>query len=57
MMVMLEKERFRTFDKLFHEDLVWKMEFNTSIPLLSYNERFLQETDNQEIKSGDAIEG
>ncbi|MCP4883764.1 MAG: universal stress protein [Flavobacteriales bacterium] len=56
LIVMLEKERFSTFDKLFHEDLVWKMEFNTSIPLLSYNERFLQKTDDQEIKSGDAVE-
>lgn len=56
LMVMLEKERFSTFDKLFHEDLVWKMEFNTSIPLLSYNERFLQETDDQGIRSEDTVE-
>ena len=56
LMVMLEKERFRMIEKLFHEDLVWKMEFNTSIPLLSYNEHFLKETDDQVIKSGDAIE-
>ena len=41
LLVMLEKERSGIIDKLFHEDLVKKMEFQTWIPLLSYNEHFL----------------
>jgi hypothetical protein len=38
---MLEKERNGFVERLFKEDIVTKMEFDTSIPLLSYNERFL----------------
>jgi len=56
MMVMLEKERSRIIDKLFHEDLVWKMEFHTAIPILSYNEHYLRATDDQDIKKGDTVE-
>ena len=56
LMVMLEKERNGIVDKLFHEDLVWKMEYHTSIPILSYNEHFLKATDDQDIKRGDIVE-
>lgn len=56
LMVMLEKEHNGIFERLFHEDLVWKMEFNTSIPLLSYNERYLKVEDEQDIKKSDTIE-
>lgn len=56
LLVMLEKERFSIVEKLFHEDLVWKMEFNTSIPLLSYNEHFLKELKVKEINTGDTVE-
>ena len=55
MMVMLEKEHHGIIEKLFHEDLVWKMELNTSIPILSYNANYMQATDEQDVKS-DAIE-
>ena len=41
LLVMLEKERNGFVERLFKEDIVTKMEFDTSIPLLSYNERFL----------------
>lgn len=56
MMVMLEKERTRLVEKLFHEDLVWKMEFNATIPILSYNEHYLRAKDDQDVKRGDTIE-
>jgi nucleotide-binding universal stress UspA family protein len=56
MMVMLEKERHGIVEKLFHEDLVWKMEFHTTIPILSYNEHYLRATYDQDIKKGDTIE-
>lgn len=56
LLVMLEKERSGIIDKLFHEDLVKKMEFHTWIPLLSYNEHFLMVTDNKDIKKSDTIE-
>ena len=56
MMVMLEKQRDGIIDKLFHEDLVWKMEFHTAIPILSYNEHYLRVTGDQNIKKGDAAE-
>lgn len=56
LLVMLEKERSSIIDKLFHEDLVKKMEFHTWIPLLSYNEHFLLATDEKDIKKGDAME-
>lgn len=56
LLVMLEKERFNIIEQLFHEDLVWKMELNTSIPLLSYNEHFLKEMEVQKMNSGDVIE-
>ena len=56
LMVMLEKEHTGIFERLFHEDLVWTMEFNTSIPILSYNKHNLKTTDKQDIKRSDAIE-
>ena len=56
LLVMLEKEHHGFIEKLFHEDLVWKMEFHTSIPVLSYNEHYLRAIDDQEVKRGDAIE-
>jgi len=56
LLVMLEKKRSGIIDKLFHDDLVKKMEFHTKIPLLSYNEHFLLTTDDKDIKKGDTIE-
>ena len=56
LLVMLEKKRGGIIDKLFHEDLVKKMEFHTRIPLLSYNENFLPATDDKDIKKSDTIE-
>lgn len=56
LLVMLEKKRSGIIDKLFHEDLVKKMEFHTRIPLLSYNENFLLVTDDKDIKKGDTVE-
>jgi nucleotide-binding universal stress UspA family protein len=56
LLVMLEKKRSGIIDKLFHEDLVKKMEFHTRIPLLSYNEHFLLATNDKDIKKGDTIE-
>ncbi len=56
LLVMLEKKRSGIIDKLFHEDLVKKMEFHTRIPLLSYNEHFLLATDDKDIKKSDTIE-
>ena len=56
LMVMLEKERDGFIDKLFHADLVWKMELHTSIPILSYNEHYLRVTKDQDVKRGDTIE-
>lgn len=56
MMVMLKKERHGIVENLFHEDLVWKMEFHTSIPLLSFNEHYLRASGRKDIKKGDTIE-
>ena len=56
LLVMLEKERSGIIDKLFHQDLVSKMEFRTWIPLLSYNEHYLNASGHKDIKRGDAIE-
>jgi nucleotide-binding universal stress UspA family protein len=56
LIVMLEREHTGIFERLFHEDLVWKMEFNTSIPLLSYNARNLHAAAEKDIKNGDKIE-
>ena len=56
LLVMLEKERDGFVEKLFKEDIVTKMEFNTSIPLLSYNEHFLHVKIDDEIKETDTIE-
>jgi len=56
LLVMLEKERSGIIDKLFHEDLVKKMQFHTKIPLLSYHERFLLAYDDKNIKKSDTIE-
>lgn len=56
LLVMLEKQRSGIIDKLFHQDLVSKMEFRTWIPLLSYNEPYLHTTDDKDIKRSDAVE-
>ena len=56
LLVMLEKKRSGIIDKLFHDDLVKKMQFHTRIPLLSYHEHFLLATDDMDIKKGDTIE-
>jgi len=56
LLVMLEKERSSIIDKLFHEDLVKKMQFQTWIPLLSYHEHFLPTSDDKDIKKSDTIE-
>lgn len=56
LLVMLEKKRSGIIEKIFHEDLVKKMEFHTMIPLLSYNERFLLTSDDADIKKSDTIE-
>lgn len=56
LLVMLEKERSGIIDKLFHQDLVSRMEFRTWIPLLSYNEHYLHAIDEQDIKRSDAVE-
>ena len=56
LMVMLEKERDGIFENLFHEDLVWKMELNTTIPILSYHEHYLRATSDQDLKKSDTIE-
>ena len=55
LMAMLEKERYGIVEKLFQEDLVSKMEFHTSIPLVSYNEHYLRTTDDQDIKRIDTV--
>ena len=56
LLVMLEKERSGIIDKIFHEDLIKKMEFHTRVPLLSYNERFLLTSNDKDIKKSDTIE-
>lgn len=56
MLVMLEKERFGIIDKWFHDDLVRKMEFRTSIPLLTYNEHYLRVSDSHDVKKGSRME-
>ena len=56
MLVMLEKERHGIIDKIFHEDLVKKMEFRTWIPLLSYNEHYLRVAENQTVNKRDTTE-
>ena len=56
MMVMLEKEREGIIERLFHEDLIWKIELNSSIPILSYNEHYLRATYDQDVKEEDTIE-
>lgn len=50
LLVMLEKERGGIADTLFHQSLVNKMEFRTWIPLLSYNEHYLNLKDRQDVK-------
>jgi len=55
LLVMLEKEHHGIIEKLFHQNLVWKMEFHTSIPILSYSEHYLSATDDQDVRS-DVIE-
>lgn len=55
MLVMLEKERSGLFDRLFHTDLVTKMEFHTFLPLLTFNEHFLRVSDEKGMKSTDRI--
>ena len=56
LLVMLEKDRNGIIDKLFHEDLVKKMEFRTWIPLLSYNESFLLTSNTKDFEKSDVIE-
>ena len=56
LLVMLEKERYGFLEEFFTEDLVTKMEFNTSIPLLSFNEHFLRIKEDNDIKKTDTIE-
>ena len=56
MLVMLEKERFGFIDKWFHDDLVRKMEFRTSIPLLSFNEQFLRVRGSENVETGHRME-
>ncbi len=56
LIAMLEKERYGIVEKLFQEDLVSRMEFHTSIPLVSYNEHYLRTKDEKEIKRSDTIE-
>lgn len=51
LLVMLEKERNGVLDKWFHHDLVKKMEFHTSTPLLSFNEHYLHVLNEENIKS------
>lgn len=55
LLVMLEKEREGIIDKLFHEDIVRKMEYRTWIPLLSYNEHYLRVTGKKGAKKSDTI--
>jgi nucleotide-binding universal stress UspA family protein len=42
LMVMLEKDRQGLWDQLFHRDLLKKMESQSTIPILSYSEEYLQ---------------
>lgn len=56
LLVMLEKERSSLIDKLFYQDLVKKMEFQTKIPLLTYNEHFLLANDSKGLKKSDIVE-
>ncbi len=49
LLAMLEKEREGIIDKFFHRDLVKKMEFHTTIPLLSFNEHFLRMPDKKNM--------
>ncbi|CAD5265541.1 MULTISPECIES: universal stress protein [unclassified Imperialibacter] len=42
LLVMLEKGPVGALERLFHKDLVTKMEFKTSQPVLSFNEKYLQ---------------
>lgn len=42
LLVMLEKKPTGIIDKIFHQDLVKKMEFRSSLPLLSFNEEFVE---------------
>ena len=51
---MLEREHHKINEKLFHEDLVWRMELIASIPILSYNAQYLSATDDQDAKIGSA---
>ena len=56
MLVMLEKERTGIIDSLFHEDLVKKMEFRTWVPLLSYNESYLEAQTDSSFEKSKTIE-
>lgn len=56
MMAMLKKERHGIVEKLLHEDLVWKIEFQSSIPILSYNEHYLRASRGKHIKRDDVME-
>jgi hypothetical protein len=39
MLAMLEKERVSLLDRLFHRDLVKRMEFHARLPILCFNAR------------------
>lgn len=41
LLVMLEKKRESILDKIFRKDLVKSMDFHTTMPLLSFNESYL----------------
>lgn len=42
LLAMLERERHGVVDRLFHSDLVKRMEFHTTVPMLSFNEHYLK---------------
>ena len=50
LLVMFEKERHGVVDALLHTNLVKKMEFNSSIPLLSFNENYIRAKQNEDRK-------
>lgn len=56
MLVMLEKEHYGFLEEFINGDLVTKMEFNTSVPLLSFNEHFLRIKEDKDAQKSDTIE-
>gem|GEM_PF-270366 len=55
LLVMLEKERNGLFDRLFHRDLVKRLEFHTSTPVMSFSEHFLHLGSKENFKSSGII--